>query len=398
MPLWLNFLAQSSGAIRRGNFIRLRSRRWACRWIGCFYFDRKRFADENWAIAECLRCRGVSATIASPRRLSRIEARRFQLAAERGKGIGILLRPYDRTANVYSATTRWLVSPQRGLRTVQRWRIELIHGHGGQVGAAVILEHHRETNSIEIHPVRASEQLADRPIPQHSRDSVEKIADCGLRIADWKRSHAQAHPSFSYNKQIVPARVRRWSHQVWIERPRKNLTKCSESLALRNISAAAPSIRNPQSAIRISLVLVHKIAQRELIVAVNDAARSKSIRPGMTLSEARALDATVKHAPHEPHRDAVALEALARWMMRFSPIVATALPRRRVDKRFDFERFCIYALPAAIQDHGLFLDLTGCDAYSMASKISSRSCVMLSIDSASPRISLSRRIPLRRGR
>jgi hypothetical protein len=78
-----------------------------------FLLRPKTIPDENWAIAECLRCRGVSATIASPRRLSRIEARRFQLAAERGKGIGILLRPYDRTANVYSATTRWLISPQR---------------------------------------------------------------------------------------------------------------------------------------------------------------------------------------------------------------------------------------------------------------------------------------------
>ena len=134
-----------------------------------FLLRPKTIPDENWAIAECLRCRGVSATIASPRRLSRIEARRFQLAAERGKGIGILLRPYDRTANIYSATTRWLVSPQRGLRTVQRWRIELIHGHGGQVGQAVILEHHRETNSIQVHPVHPTQQLVDRSIPQTAR-------------------------------------------------------------------------------------------------------------------------------------------------------------------------------------------------------------------------------------
>ena len=138
-----------------------------------FLLRPKTIADENWAIAECLRCRGVSATIASPRRLSRIEARRFQLAAERGRGVGILLRPYDRTAHVYSAATRWLISPQRGLRTVQRWRIELIHGHGGQVGQAVILEHHRETNSIQVHPQvhsgHQTQQLADRPIPQTAR-------------------------------------------------------------------------------------------------------------------------------------------------------------------------------------------------------------------------------------
>ncbi|MBC8108864.1 MAG: DNA polymerase Y family protein [Anaerolineae bacterium] len=145
--------------------------------------------------------------------------------------------------------------------------------------------------------------------------------------------------SVSYNKQrIAPARVRRWSHQVWIERPKKNLTKPSASLA--SGFAPDPAIRHPKPAIRNALVLVQPIAQRELIVAVNDAARAKSIRPGMTLSEARALDATVKHASHEPYRDAIALEALARWMMRFSPIVSPL---------------------AAIQNHGLFLDLTGCE-------------------------------------
>jgi protein ImuA len=104
-----------------------------------------------------MRCKGVSATIAQVGRLSRIEARRLQLAAEQGGGIGILLRPMDRNASVYAAASRWLVSPAQGLRTVQRWKIQLIHAHGGRIGQTVILEHHRETNTL-----RASEQLANR--------------------------------------------------------------------------------------------------------------------------------------------------------------------------------------------------------------------------------------------
>jgi protein ImuB len=88
------------------------------------------------------------------------------------------------------------------------------------------------------------------------------------------------------------------------------------------------------------LVLVRPVAQRQIIIAANEVARSVGIKPGMTLSEARALEATVQHAHHEPDRDAVALEALARWMMRFSPVVA---PLSANDDR-----------------HGLFLDLTGC--------------------------------------
>jgi len=115
-------------------------------------------ADQSWAIAECMRCKGVGATIAQAGKLSRIEARRLQLATEQGGGIGLLLRKLDRNVSIYAAATRWLVSPARGLRTVQRWKIQLIHAHGGRLGATVILEHHRETNTV-----RAVEQLADRP-------------------------------------------------------------------------------------------------------------------------------------------------------------------------------------------------------------------------------------------
>ncbi|MGB7161252.1 MAG: hypothetical protein WBD40_24550, partial [Tepidisphaeraceae bacterium] len=36
-------------------------------------------ADETWAVAECLRCKGVGAVVAAPAVLSRVEARRLQL-------------------------------------------------------------------------------------------------------------------------------------------------------------------------------------------------------------------------------------------------------------------------------------------------------------------------------
>jgi hypothetical protein len=116
-------------------------------------------ADEAWAVTECLRCRGVGAVIASPaEKLSRIDARRLQLAAERGGTVGILLRPKGRGDSVYAAATRWLVAPHPGERIVQRWTIQLLHGHGGRVGQTVFLEYSREN-----HSVRAVEKLADRP-------------------------------------------------------------------------------------------------------------------------------------------------------------------------------------------------------------------------------------------
>jgi len=117
-------------------------------------------ADEAWAVAECLRCCGVGAVIAAPPpRMSRIVARRLQLAAERGGSVGILLRQTGRYDSIYAAATRWKVSPHPGEPTTQRWKIQLLHGHGGRVNQTVILEWCRETNTV-----RATEKLADRQV------------------------------------------------------------------------------------------------------------------------------------------------------------------------------------------------------------------------------------------
>jgi hypothetical protein len=113
--------------------------------------------DGLWAIAECLRCKGIAACIAPVGKISRIQARRLQLAAEQGGGIGVVLRGADALRWPYAAATRWMVSPARGERMVQRVNVELVHGHGGRIGQSVLLEVCRETNHV-----RAAVQLADR--------------------------------------------------------------------------------------------------------------------------------------------------------------------------------------------------------------------------------------------
>lgn len=115
--------------------------------------------DELWALTECLRCSGVGVALACPRSLSTIEARRLQLAAERGGGVGILLRPDSAKSTPYAAATRWMVRAMSGERTVQKWKVQLIHGHGGQVGKTVILEACRATNSV-----RVFETVGDRSV------------------------------------------------------------------------------------------------------------------------------------------------------------------------------------------------------------------------------------------
>ncbi len=70
-------------------------------------------ADQLWALAECLRCRGVGATVAFIQRLSQIEARRLQLAAERGGGVGLFMRPYAPGISNYLRGGHALAYPAR---------------------------------------------------------------------------------------------------------------------------------------------------------------------------------------------------------------------------------------------------------------------------------------------
>ncbi len=88
------------------------------------------------------------------------------------------------------------------------------------------------------------------------------------------------------------------------------------------------------------LVIVRTVADRQVIVALCPKAAGFGIRLGMTLTQARALCAAVQHAEHEPDRDNRAMEALGRWMMRFTPVICRGAGP---------ERDCLY------------LDLSGCD-------------------------------------
>jgi len=116
--------------------------------------------DLIWAVTESLRCQGVAAVVAPLQKLSRIAARRLQLAAEQGGGVGLLLRPAGRASAIHAAATRWLVRPRPGSPTAQRWTIQLLHGHGGRVGQTLCLEHCRETH--RLHPF---DPVADRQAP-----------------------------------------------------------------------------------------------------------------------------------------------------------------------------------------------------------------------------------------
>jgi len=73
------------------------------------------------------------------------------------------------------------------------------------------------------------------------------------------------------------------------------------------------------------LVLIQISANRQIVTAVCPDAPA-SVRPGMSLAQARAHCAHLQCLAADPAADLRCLEALARWLMRFSPNVALCPP------------------------------------------------------------------------
>lgn len=94
------------------------------------------------------------------------------------------------------------------------------------------------------------------------------------------------------------------------------------------------------------VAIIRTIGQRRVVLDVSDAAMRHGIKPGMTAAEARALHGQLFCFDDEPAIDRRALEALGRWLTRFTPVVSCEWADD--DDNDD--------PPAA-----LWLDLTGCE-------------------------------------
>ncbi|MCO6419956.1 hypothetical protein JYK14_27895 [Siccirubricoccus sp. KC 17139] len=100
----------------------------------------RRQVDGLWAMEEALRCPGVAgALLALPGEIDLTAARRLQLAAESGGGLGLLLRPdaEDGAAGATAALTRWRVGALAGTGSAHdlgdpRWSLELLRCRGGR--------------------------------------------------------------------------------------------------------------------------------------------------------------------------------------------------------------------------------------------------------------------------
>jgi protein ImuA len=120
-----------------------------------------------WALEEALRSPGLVAALAEVDRLSLIQSRRLQLAAETRGVCALLLRPLAAGASPSVAATRWRITPLAsegpgGALGPPRWQVELIRCRGGQTGLWQI--EWRQGGWHEIaDPVALAADAADRP-------------------------------------------------------------------------------------------------------------------------------------------------------------------------------------------------------------------------------------------
>ena len=120
-------------------------------------------ADNAWALDQALRCLGVVAVLAWPEKLDGRTFRRLQLAAEQGRGLGLLVRPQRVRHEPSWADVRLLVEPLPpvGPAGRRRLRIELLHGRGGISGGGLEVELDDETHTM--HPAPRLARPADHP-------------------------------------------------------------------------------------------------------------------------------------------------------------------------------------------------------------------------------------------
>ncbi|HEV7226425.1 MAG TPA: hypothetical protein VGN42_27210 [Pirellulales bacterium] len=106
-------------------------------------------ADERWAVHQALSCRAVAAVLCWPEQLDDRTFRRWQLAAEKGGGLGLLVRPERALASPAWSEVRLRVRAVPG-SIHRRLCVEVIFCRGGRGGESVEVELDDATNPLHL--------------------------------------------------------------------------------------------------------------------------------------------------------------------------------------------------------------------------------------------------------
>src|SRR5262249_37844333 len=117
-----------------------------------------------WAIEQCLRCPGVTATCAwVQERLSTTINRRWKLAAEVGGGVCLLFRPDSVRREPAWADLRMRVTPLSGGQgDTRRIQVDVLYRRGGLGGSAQVWEIDHAAGDVRLVPEVAHPAAAER--------------------------------------------------------------------------------------------------------------------------------------------------------------------------------------------------------------------------------------------
>lgn len=103
--------------------------------------NMRREKDVLWAMEEALKCEGIAAVIAELQELDFVQSRRLQLAVEKSRVTGFVLRNNPRSIGSTACVARWQIRPmpselEEGMPGVgfPRWEVELLKVRNGNLG------------------------------------------------------------------------------------------------------------------------------------------------------------------------------------------------------------------------------------------------------------------------
>jgi len=106
------------------------------------FIDLKREKDVLWAMEEALKCEGLAAVVGEVQEIGFTASRRLQLAVERSRVTGFILRRQTHNLSTVACVARWKVTP---LHTIleddlpgvgfPRWQVELLKIRNGKPGS-----------------------------------------------------------------------------------------------------------------------------------------------------------------------------------------------------------------------------------------------------------------------
>jgi len=105
------------------------------------FVDMAREKDVMWAMEEALKCGGLAAVVAEVQTLDFIQSRRLQLAVEKSRVTGFVIRSTSQSIGATACVARWHIRPiasalDEGMPGVgfPRWEVELLKVRNGNPG------------------------------------------------------------------------------------------------------------------------------------------------------------------------------------------------------------------------------------------------------------------------